>query len=180
MCLQCDFYFVKKYVWNIDALDDESLTIVFHSFQSFDNHHICFHLSNALETSHICTNEQFPVIRHHVGSWSLAIEPEFIWILVQYHIQIDRAKKGKSILLTDESMSKMSFLLVTNIYQIDFDQNHLILPFPNIFDPFVHIEWSISQRNVSSMIIFDIENVDGNTPADLFIVERMIDIENIH
>jgi len=55
------------------------------------------------------------------------------------------------------------------INERNFNEDKMVLTVPMILDPFIHIEWLISVENYSSIIIFDIENVDGNTPAELII-----------
>lgn len=76
-------------------MDDESIKIIFQSFQTIPNHHICFSIKNIFQTFRICTDDEFPYIYYHVGSCKLSIEPEFIWILVEYDILIEKYKKGK-------------------------------------------------------------------------------------
>lgn len=154
-------------------MDDESISIVFLSFESFENQHVCFHLSDALQTTRLCSNERFPLTLYRIGSWSLSIEPEFIWTLVQYEIQIDKFKKGKTSIRTNKE--KRFYFSVTKFYQIDFDdvEQNLLLPLPNSSDPFVHFEWLVTQKNVSSRIIFDVENSDEKTSADLLIIENI-------
>ncbi len=80
-------------------MDDECIKIIFYSFQSINNHRICFYIKDLFETYQICTNEQYPFVYHHIGSCILSIEPEFIWILIEYNIQIEKFKKGKEMKL---------------------------------------------------------------------------------
>jgi hypothetical protein len=44
-------------------------------------------------------------------------------------------------------------------------------------NPFIHIEWLVNVENYSSMIIFDIENFDGNTSAELIVPQGKISLE---
>ena len=87
----------KAYIWRIEALDDESIRFTFQSFQSIDHRRICFSIKDFFLTSRICTDESFPSIHHHIGSCTLSIEADFIWILVQYEIHIEKFKKSKQI-----------------------------------------------------------------------------------
>jgi hypothetical protein len=57
---------------------------------------------------------------------------------------------------------------VTTITEVTFKDNNLVLSPPITSHPFMYIEWLIIMNN-SSMIIFDIENFDGTTPAELTI-----------
>jgi hypothetical protein len=49
----------------------------------------------------------------------------------------------------------------------------MVLTPPVTLDSYIHIEWLISV-NDSSIIIIDIENFDGNTPAKLLILQSKI------
>ncbi|CAF1467779.1 unnamed protein product [Adineta steineri] len=144
----------QAYTWHIEALDDECIQIKFLSLQAFENRRICFHVKDSFKRSEICSTEQFPFVYHHIGSCILSIEPEFIWILVQYNIQIDKFKK------------------ITTINEVIFEENNMTLTPSNTLDSYVHIEWLIT-LNDSSMVIIDVENLDGNTPAKLFIIQDM-------
>ena len=84
-------------MWHIRAFDDECIQIGFRSFQAIEDRRICFHVKDIFKTFEICTNEQFPFVYHHVGSCILSIEPEFIWMLVIYDIQIEKFKKSKKL-----------------------------------------------------------------------------------
>ncbi len=64
-------------------------------------------------------------------------------------------------------------MIVTTINEINFQENSMILTPPITLDSYIHIEWLISV-NDSSIIIIDIENFDGNTPAKLFISQSKI------
>jgi hypothetical protein len=55
------------------------------------------------------------------------------------------------------------------INERNFNEDKMVLTVPMILGPFIHIEWLITLENYSSIIVFDIENVDGNTPAELII-----------
>lgn len=87
--------FSKAYIWRIEAHDDESIRIEFKKFQSFNNRRACFHVKDLFKTFEICTNQQYPSLFHHIGSFTLLIEPEFIWTLISYDIRIDKFKKSK-------------------------------------------------------------------------------------
>ncbi|CAF5180622.1 unnamed protein product, partial [Rotaria magnacalcarata] len=137
-------------IWLIKAVDDESIKIIFQSLQTFEDQHICFSVKDLVTTTYICNNEQFPFVYHHIGTCTLSIEPEFIWALVEYNIQIEKFKK------------------TTIINKITFERNYTALAPPITLDPFIHIEWLIS-LNDSSLIIFDVENLDGKTSAELTI-----------
>lgn len=52
--------------------------------------------------------------------------------------------------------------------RIAFENESMSLVPPPTLDPFIHVEWFVSM-NTSSTIIFDIENLDGNTPAELIL-----------
>ncbi|CAF4204987.1 unnamed protein product [Rotaria socialis] len=135
-------------IWHIKAVDDESIKITFQSLQTFEDRRICFSMKDLFRTTHICNNEQFPFVYHHIGTCTLSIEPEFIWALVEYNIQIEKFKK------------------ITIINKITFERTYMALAPPITLDPFIHIEWLISM-NDSSLIIFDVENLDGKTSAEL-------------
>jgi hypothetical protein len=49
----------------------------------------------------------------------------------------------------------------------------MVLTPPVTLDSYIHIEWLISV-NDSSMVIIDIENLDGDTPAKLLILQSKI------
>ncbi|CAF3147590.1 unnamed protein product, partial [Rotaria sp. Silwood2] len=138
------------YIWHIKALDDESIRIVFQAFEVIEDRRLCFYVKDVFKTTQICNNEQFPFVYHHIGSCIISIEPEFTWILVKYNIRIEKYKK------------------ITKINKITFNDNHMVLMPPRTIHPFIHIEWSVSMDN-SSIIIFDIENFNRNTPAELII-----------
>ena len=57
--------------------------------------------------------------------------------------------------------------------EITFQETSMVLTPPKILDSYIHIEWLIS-TNDSSRIIIDIENLDGNTPAELIILQSNI------
>lgn len=73
-------------------------------------------------------------------------------------------------------LKSLSFLLilVTLIDELDFKDEKMILTLPMLNDPYIHIEWLVNIKNYSSMIIFDIENFDGNTPAELILPQSKI------
>ncbi len=53
--------------------------------------------------------------------------------------------------------------------KINFKEDSLVLTLPMILNPFIYIEWLVTVENYSSIIIFDIENFDGDTPAELIL-----------
>ncbi|CAF1032759.1 unnamed protein product [Rotaria sordida] len=140
----------QAYIWHIKALDDECIKIIFQSFEVVEDRRLCFYVKDLFKTIQICNNEEFPFVYHHIGSCIISIEPEFSWILVKYNIQIEKFKK------------------ITKINKITFKNDHMVL-LPSIrMHPFIHIEWLVSMDN-SSIIIFDIENFDRDTTAELII-----------
>ncbi len=64
-------------------------------------------------------------------------------------------------------------MIVTTINEITFQENSMVLTPPVTLDSYIHIEWLISV-NDSSMVIIDIENLDGDTPAKLLILQSKI------
>jgi hypothetical protein len=61
--------------------------------------------------------------------------------------------------------------------EVNFTDDYLLLSLPVIMNPFIHIEWLVNVENYSSMIIFDIENFDGNTSAELIVPQGKISLE---
>jgi hypothetical protein len=59
--------------------------------------------------------------------------------------------------------------------EVNFTTDYLFLSLPVISNPFIHIEWLVNIENYTSMIIFDIENFDGNIPAELIISSNKFD-----
>ena len=64
-----------------------------------------------------------------------------------------------------------SIFLETSVQTIEFTDDHLVLLPPITSDQCIYSEWLVSQEDSSSFVIFDVENSDGNTPAELTIVE---------
>ncbi|UJR30694.1 hypothetical protein I4U23_018215 [Adineta vaga] len=143
----------QAYIWHIEALNDECIQIRFESFQTIDNRHICFHIKDSSQTWYICNHEQFPFVYHHIGSCILSIEPEFIWMLVQYDIQINKFKK------------------LIWIHYLTFNGDNMTLIPSLAFEPYVQIEWIIT-LNDTSTIIFDIENLDRKISAELILPQN--------
>ncbi|CAF1189573.1 unnamed protein product [Adineta ricciae] len=143
----------QAYIWHVEALDDECVQIRFESLQTIGNRRLCFQIKDSSQTRYVCNNEQLPFASHHIGSCILSVEPEFIWMLVEYNIQIDKYKK---MLLS---------------HYLTFNDDSLILTPSLASESYISIEWIIS-LNDSSGIIFDIENFDGKTPAELILPEN--------
>jgi hypothetical protein len=70
--------------------------------------------------------------------------------------------------------SHLTLCTVTTIYEVDFNEGSLVLGPPNASDPFIHVEWLISVKNLSTIIVFDIENSDGPSPAELTILQGTV------
>lgn len=64
-----------------------------------------------------------------------------------------------------------------SINPITFNGDNMTLVPPNKSYPYIHSEWLISMEN-SSAIIFDIENFDANTPAELLIHNGNISLKD--
>ena len=154
-------------------MDDECIRLTFQSLRAIDHRRICFTIKDVLQTSRICSDDSFPSVYHHLGSCTLTIEPEFIWILVQYEVHIDKFKKCKFTLLS-YSAFLLRCLIVTTTNEVLFNSDQLLLTLPVKAYPFIHHEWLIDMENFSSTIIFDIENFDGQTPAELIIFQSKI------
>lgn len=60
------------------------------------------------------------------------------------------------------------------INELDFKDDKLVLTLSMLLEPFIHIEWLVNIGNYSSVIIFDIENIDGNTPAELILPQSRV------
>ena len=60
---------------------------------------------------------------------------------------------------------------MTTIYEVNFNEDSLVLAPPTASNPFIHVEWLISAENLSAIIVFDIENSDGSSPAELTILQ---------
>jgi len=60
------------------------------------------------------------------------------------------------------------------INEINFKEDKMVITLPMTIEPFIHIEWLITVENYSSIIIFDIENFDGNTQAELILPQSRI------
>ena len=63
---------------------------------------------------------------------------------------------------------------MTTLYEVNFNEDSLVLAPPVAPDPFIHVEWLISAENLSAIIVFDIENSDGSSPAELTILQGTI------
>jgi len=61
--------------------------------------------------------------------------------------------------------------------EVNFTDDYLLLSLPVTTNPFIHIEWLVNIENYSSMIIFDIENFDGNISAELIVPQGKISLE---
>ena len=60
---------------------------------------------------------------------------------------------------------------MTIIQEVNFNEDSLVLTPPAASDPFIHIEWLISAEHLSTIVVFDIENSDGSSPAELIILQ---------
>ena len=63
---------------------------------------------------------------------------------------------------------------MTTIDEVNFKSDSILLTLPVNWHPFIHHEWLVRVENYSSVIILDIENFDGTTPAELIIFQSKI------
>ena len=63
--------------------------------------------------------------------------------------------------------------------EVLFSPDQLLLTLPVKAYPFIHHEWLIDMENSSSTIIFDIDNFDGQTPAELIIFQSKISLKTM-